>query len=82
MSSGIGYMKDLKEYVINKSNEAEIVKEQKENQETNVFSGLKFPTDEENAKFDYQSLPEEQKIAMSRLSSEEIAQMMEKKKML
>ena len=29
VTSGIGYTKDLKEYVINKSNEAEIVKEQK-----------------------------------------------------
>ena len=32
MSGGIGYLKDLKEYVINKSNESEIVKEQKNNQ--------------------------------------------------
>ena len=47
MSGGIGYLKDLKEYVINKSNESEIVKEQKENPEVNVFTGLDFPTDEE-----------------------------------
>ncbi len=78
VTSGIGYTKDLKEYVINKSNESEIVKEQKEDQETNVFSGLKFPTeDEKNANFDYNSLSAEQKMAMSRLSNEQIAQMME-----
>ncbi len=77
VTSGIGYTKKLKEYVINKSNEADIVKEQKENQEVNVFSGLKFPTDEENANFDYNSLSNEQKIAMSNLSNEQIAKMME-----
>ena len=78
MAGGIGYLKELEEYVINKSNDAEIVKEQNENKEINVFSGLKFPTDEErNANFDYNSLSNEQKMAMSRLSSEQIAQMME-----
>ena len=77
VTSGIGYTKELKEYVINKSNEAEIVKEQKENPDTNAFSGLKFPTDDENSNFDYNSLSNEQKMAMSRLSNEQIAQMME-----
>ncbi len=77
VTSGVGYTKDLKEYVINKSNESEIVKEQKENQEVNVFSGLKFPTEDENTNFDYNSLSTEQKMAMSRLSNEQIAQMME-----
>ena len=77
VTSGIGYNRKLKEYVINKSNESEIVKEQKENQDVNVFSGLKFPTDEENSNFDYNSLSNEQKMAMSNLSNEQIAQMME-----
>ena len=75
VTSGIGYTKKLKEYVIQKSNEAEIVKEQKENKETNVFSGLKFPTEEENNTMG--NLTDEQRMAMSRLSSEEIAKMME-----
>lgn len=78
MAGGIGYLKELEEYVINKSNNAEIVKEQKENQETNVFSGLKFPTEEEkSANFDYNSLSNEQKMVMSKLSSEQIAEMMQ-----
>ena len=76
VTSGIGYTKDLKEYVIQKSNETEIVKEQKENQKINVFTGLEFPTDE-SEKFDYNNLSTEQKMAMSKLSSEEIAKMME-----
>ena len=75
VTSGIGYTKELKEHVINKSNEAEIVKEQKANKETNVFSGLKFPTDDE--KYTMENLTTEQKMAMSKLSSEEIAKMME-----
>ena len=76
VTSGIGYTKDLKEYVIKKSNETEIVREQKENQKINVFTGLEFPTDD-SEKFDYNNLSTEQKMAMSKLSSEEIAKMME-----
>ena len=56
MTGGIGYTKDLKEYVINKSNETEVVKEQKENPERNVFSGLDFPKEGESGAFDYNSL--------------------------
>lgn len=77
VTSGIGYTKKLKEYVINKSNEAEIVKEQKEDKETNVFSGLKFPTEEEKENYSMGNLSNEQRMAMSMLSSEEIAKMME-----
>ena len=77
MYGGIGYLKDLKEYVINKSNNSEIVKEQKDNKETNVFSGLKFPTEEEKEKMQETALTQEQRIAMASLSSEEIAKMME-----
>lgn len=77
MTTGIGYTKDLEEYVIQKSNDAQIVKEQKEHPETNVFSGLAFPTDEETGTFSMNSLSNEQKLAMSKLSSEEIAKMME-----
>ena len=76
MTGGIGYTKGLKEYVINKSNETEVVKEQKENKEVNVFSGLEFPKEGENTAFDYNSLSSSQKMAMSRLSSEEITALM------
>lgn len=77
VTSGIGYTKKLKEYVIKRANEAEIVKEQKENQETNVFSGLKFPTEEEKENYSMANLSNEQRMAMANLSSEEIAKMME-----
>lgn len=77
VTSGIGYTKKLKEYVINQSNEAEIVKEQKEKKDINVFSGLKFPTEEEKEKNTMANLSNQQKMAMSQLSSEQIAKMME-----
>ena len=73
---GIGYSKELKEYVIEKSNEAEIVKEQKENSEVNVFTGLKFP-DENTKTFDYSQLSNEQKMQMATLTPEELSEMME-----
>ena len=75
VTSGIGYTKQLKEYVVEKSNDAQIIKEQKENKDVNVFSGLKFPTDEDTSSME--NLTAEQRKAMSKLSSEEIAQMME-----
>ena len=42
-SSGmIYYSKDLTEYIINKNNESQIVKEQKENPEINVLTKMSF----------------------------------------
>ena len=76
MSGGIGYTKDLKEYVINKTNEAEIVKEQKNNPDINVFTGLAFP-DEDSKTFDYSQLSDEQRAQLAMLSTEELAEIME-----
>ena len=76
MSGGIGYTKDLKEYVINKTNEAEIVKEQKDNPDINVFTGLAFP-DEDSKTFDYSQLSDEQRAQLAMLSTEELAKVME-----
>ena len=77
MSGGIGYLKDLKEYVISKSNESEIVQEQKENPDVNVFTGLDFPADGENQIFNYENLSTEQKMAIANLSAEDLAEVME-----
>ncbi|MCI8640910.1 MAG: ABC transporter ATP-binding protein/permease [Clostridia bacterium] len=76
VTSFIGYNKKLKEFVIQKSNEAEIVKEQKQNENINVFTGLEFISDDESP-FDYNTLTNEQKIAMSNLSTEQMMEMME-----
>ena len=77
MAGGIGYLKDLKEYVINKTNESEIVKKQKERPEINVFTGIKFPEKGEKAEFNINSLTPEQRLAISKMSTEEIASMMQ-----
>ena len=76
MSGGIGYTKKLKEYVINKSNESEIVKEQRENPEINVFNGLKFPNEDEE-EFKYENLSAEQKMKLASLTQEDLAKVME-----
>ena len=75
MDGGIGYTRELEEYVIKKSNEAKIVKEQKEDKETNIFTGLEFPKDSDE-KFDYNSLTTEQKMQLASLSSEEMTKLM------
>lgn len=64
----IGYTKELTEYTINKINESEIAKEQKENQNINIFTGLEF-SDE---KFDMSSLSLEQQQYLASLSQEEL----------
>ncbi|MBR0350257.1 MAG: ABC transporter ATP-binding protein/permease [Clostridia bacterium] len=75
-TGGVGYTSALKEYVIKKCNEAEIVKEQIEAQDKNVFSGLDFPKDTDE-KFDYNALSQEQRMALMNLNTEQIAKMME-----
>ena len=42
VTNGVGYTKELTEYVINKINDSKIVKEQKNNKEINVFTNSKF----------------------------------------
>ena len=71
----IGYTKELKEYVINKINETEIVKEQKENPNINVFTGIEFP-ENQNSSFDYSQLTDEQRMYMATLSEAELAEIM------
>ncbi len=77
-SSGlIGYTKELKEYVINKVNNSQIVKEQRDNETINVFTGLQFSDETNSASgFNYNELTDEQKAYMSTLSDEELANLM------
>ena len=46
----VGYTHALTEHLINKVNESEIVKEQKDNPETDIFTGIEFPKDDEPEK--------------------------------
>lgn len=70
---GVLYTKDLENYVINKVNEAAIVKEQKKNPEVNVITGLNFEDDE----FSIEKLTVEQQAYLASLSPEEIADLIE-----
>ena len=72
----VGYLKDLKEYVINATNDTEIVKAQKENENINVFTGLEFSNSNTSSEFDYSKLSDEQKMYLASLSKEELAQVM------
>ena len=70
---GVLYKKDLEEYVINKINDSKIVKEQKENPEINIFTGLEFSDKE----FNMSDLTEEQQQYLATLSPEQLAEVME-----
>ena len=74
-TGSVGYIKELEEYVINKTNESEIVKYQKENPNLNIFTGTDFP--KEGEEFDINNLSNEQKYALSQMSPSEITSMME-----
>ena len=67
----IGYTSELTEYVITETNKKDVVKEQKKNQEINIFTGLEF--NDENQQFDITSLPVEQQQYLASLSQEELA---------
>jgi len=66
----IGYTKDLTEYTINKINDSEIAKYQKEHSDINIFTGLEFKDNEE---FDMGNLSLDQQKYLSTLSQEELA---------
>lgn len=65
----IGYRQDLMKHLIDKINEKEIAKEQKNNPNINVFTGNEFST---NSTFNQDSLNEEQLIALQNMSQEEL----------
>lgn len=46
-TGAIGYTSKLTEYVVNKTNECEIVKQQKANPDIDVFTGIPFPVEED-----------------------------------
>ena len=77
MDGGIGYTRELNEYVIHQINNTEIVKEQKAKQEINVFTGIAFPEDTDKANFSFQDLSKEQKAKLASLSQEELAKLMQ-----
>ena len=75
-TGGIGYTNNLTKYVINKSNESEIVKEQKANENVNVLTGMEFPKDI-NEEFNMTSLSIEEQRNLAMLSTEEMTKLIE-----
>lgn len=73
---GILYTDDLEKYVIDKINNAEIVKEQKANPDVNVITGLEFSKKE----FNMDQLSTEQKMYLQSLSTEQLAEVISKYK--
>ena len=72
-AGGILYLKDLKEYVINRINESDIAIEQTENPNINVFTGREFS----NKEFSIDSLTPEQLAYLQSLSPTEMAAVIE-----
>ena len=76
MRGGVGYTKELTKYVIDASNKSLPVIEQKNNPNTNIFSGLEFPSDEENNNFSYDNMSKQEMLKFSSMSNEELANLM------
>ena len=70
----VGYTHKFIERIIERTNNSEIVKEQLANKEVNIFTNTKF---EDAKKFDMSNLTMDQKIAMSQMSQDELAAMIE-----
>ena len=56
MMSGVGYTKDLTEYVINEAAKSEIVQKQLSNEDINVFSNKRFDDDSKETSIDFDDL--------------------------
>ena len=73
----IAYRSDLITHLANKVNETDIVKEQKEDKEKNIFTGMEFQESSSSTSFDYSKLSPEQQKYLSNLSKEELATLMQ-----
>ncbi len=73
-SGGIGYTHALTEYMINAVNNSDIVKEQQDNPDVDVFTGIEFPKADEEEE---QAMSEEEAMAliMGMMSEEQTAQL-------
>ena len=66
----VGYQHSLMTHLIKKNESSDIVKEQVENKDQNIFTGSNFQT---NKKFDMNSLSDEQKMSLASMSQDEMA---------
>ena len=77
----VGYTHELVEYIINATGDSEIVKAQKKDPKTDIFTGLPFETDEDDksadAQPDFASMTPEEIAAYQQQAAEEQAQIEE-----
>lgn len=71
---GIGYTSALTEYMITKTNDSELIKLQKDNPDTDIFTGIKFPKKDDKPQ-EPMTMEEAFKKVMESLPQEQIAQM-------
>ena len=74
-TGSIGYTSLLKEHIMQAVNGSEIVEEQINNPEINVFTGLEFP-ENANEEFDFAALSDEERAYMATLSEVELAELL------
>lgn len=74
-TGSIGYTSLLKEHIMQAVNGSEIVEEQINNPEINVFTGLEFP-ENTNEEFDFAALSDEERAYMATLSEVELAELL------
>ncbi len=77
ISGIVAYRNDLIIHLANEINETEIVKEQRENEKINIFTGMEFQENSSATTFDYSTLSAEQKAYLAKLSREELATLMQ-----
>lgn len=65
LTPGIGYTQNLTKHLIQYAASSDIVKAQKDNKDTNIFTGEKFGTDSQDNKFNMESLFQIDADAMS-----------------
>ncbi len=66
----VGYQHSLMTHLIKENESSDIVKQQIENKDQNIFTGSNFQT---NKKFDMNSLSDEQKMSLASMSQDEMA---------
>lgn len=69
MLGGIYYSSEMSDYVIEQCENSQIVKEQKENKDINIFTGNRFKS---NEKLDFSSLTPQQQMQFASMSQEEM----------
>lgn len=72
-SGGIGYTHDLTEYMIQRVNDSALVKEQRENSDIDVFTGIEFPEKDEEPE-EPMSQEEAMQLVMGMMTPEQLAQ--------